>query len=57
MRWAARERAPSPDAADAGEGWDGGLSRESKGIVAQVARAVPPVLGSPTPLAHAPLLV
>ena len=23
-RWVARERAPSPEAAEAGEGWDGG---------------------------------
>jgi len=38
-RWAARERAPSPEA---GEGWDGGLSRDSKGIVARVARSVSP---------------
>ncbi len=32
MRWAVRERAPSPEAAEAGEGWDGGLSRDSKGL-------------------------
>jgi len=45
MRWVVRERAPSPDGATVGEGWDGGLTRDSKGIVAQGARAVPPDLG------------
>jgi hypothetical protein len=48
MRWVARARAPSPEA---GEGWDGGRSRDSKGIVDRVARAMPPNPGESWTLA------